>query len=49
LYTPGTMRGEAGQLLGTASRTFTPVGLVPFEVIPPVPVSIENTIDWSVA
>jgi hypothetical protein len=47
-YTPGTLLGEAGQLLGPASKTFMPVGLVPFEVIPPVPISIENTQDWSV-
>jgi len=47
-YTPGTMTGEAGQSLGATSKSFIPTGLVPFEVIPPVPTGIINTIDWSV-
>jgi len=47
-YTPGTIEGEAGQLLTASSVSFTPTGLVPFAVDPPVPISIINIIDWSV-
>jgi len=45
-YTPGTIQGEAGQALLTSSVVFTPTGLVPFSVAPPVPVSAENLILW---
>lgn len=47
-YTAGTMVGEAGQAVDTQSILFTPTGLVPFEVIPPVPTGAINIIDWSV-
>ena len=47
VYTPGTIQGEAGQSQPTCAVTFTPTNLVPFEVIPPVPLSTTNTIDWS--
>jgi len=47
-YTAGTMVGEAGQAVDTQSFSFTPTNLVPFAVDPPVVISIENIIDWSV-
>lgn len=45
-YTPGLMTGEAGQTIDADSFVFTPTGLVPFAVSPPVPVSAENIEGW---
>jgi len=46
-YTPGTIQGEAQQTLLASSVVFTPTGLVPVAVDPPVPTGAVNTIDWS--
>ncbi len=47
-YTPGTVTGESGQAHAMDPFAFTPSSLVPYEVIPPAPVSVANIIDWSV-
>lgn len=44
-YTPGTMTGDV-VAISSDSITFTPTGLVPFAVDPPIPVSVYNAIDW---
>jgi hypothetical protein len=44
-YTPGTATGDI-EVLAITSTTFTPIGLVPFAVDPPVVLTIENTIEW---
>ncbi len=38
----GTMTGEAGQAVGSFSKAFTPVGLVPDEEDPPAPIAAWN-------
>lgn len=45
-YTPGTISGDVVPL-EACSIDFTPAGLVPFAVEPPVPLTIENIQDWS--
>ena len=45
-YTPGTIMGDVVPLEAD-SIEFTPAGLVPFAVEPPVPLTIENIQDWS--
>lgn len=45
-YTPGTIMGDVVPL-EACSIDFTPSGLVPFAIEPPVPLTIENIQDWS--
>ena len=45
-YTPGTIMGDVVPVAAD-SIDFTPSGLVPFGVEPPVPLAIENIQDWS--
>lgn len=45
-YTPGTIMGDIVPL-EACSIDFTPTGLVPFAVEPPVPLTVENIQDWS--
>jgi hypothetical protein len=45
-YTPGTIMGDVVPLEAD-SIEFTPSGLVPFAIEPPVPLTIENIQDWS--
>jgi hypothetical protein len=44
-YTPGTATGEVASLEAD-SITIELTGLVPTYTPPPVPISVENTIDW---
>lgn len=45
-YTPGTIMGDVVPLEAD-SIEFTPSGLVPFAIEPPVPLTVENIQDWS--
>jgi hypothetical protein len=45
-YAPGTIMGDVVPL-EACSIDFTPSGLVPFAIEPPVPLTIENIQDWS--
>jgi len=44
-YDPGTMMGDIVAVTA-CDVAFTPTGLVPFAVDPPVPLSVINTIEW---